>query len=377
MSATLLYWFSVSILISYVSAGCYQKRLCCPNKNNSCTALDDGVSHIPAIAATLRRFDLPLINDKDFVDPEEISKNSKRKPKRIPKQLRFGLEAFSKKQPKPVYEHIGGSKSAEIHYVNKELPYTVVYDEDSSNPEQTITNKPTTNQYKPISNLKFSSCYCDEYCVKYGDCCADYVLTCNVRDCVVENWSQWSDCIPDNRVRRCGSGIQTRVRRVISEAIGGGQQCPSLTEKKTCFKHCPRRASRYAKTAALLLDYKYHEIGEREIDFNHRYVHKDLNKNDLSFYCVKYKLEWINRNCIDPRFKPKLYKGNVICAECQPDSQLHQPDARCALDLDDGDTGFWKLLGSRSCNGIWTRQLRVDNCRCGKQFNASDSFLFV
>uniref|UniRef100_A0A0N5B016 SMB domain-containing protein n=1 Tax=Syphacia muris TaxID=451379 RepID=A0A0N5B016_9BILA len=318
MSATLLYWFSVSILISYVSAGCYQKRLCCPNKNNSCTALDDGVSHIPAIAATLRRFDLPLINDKDFVDPEEISKNSKRKPKRIPKQLR-------------------------------------------SNPEQTITNKPTTNQYKPISNLKFSSCYCDEYCVKYGDCCADYVLTCNVRDCVVENWSQWSDCIPDNRVRRCGSGIQTRVRRVISEAIGGGQQCPSLTEKKTCFKHCPRRASRCMYTLLLL---RCSQI------FN-------LNKNDLSFYCVKYKLEWINRNCIDPRFKPKLYKGNVICAECQPDSQLHQPDARCALDLDDGDTGFWKLLGSRSCNGIWTRQLRVDNCRCGKQFNASDSFLFV
>jgi uncharacterized protein YfcZ (UPF0381/DUF406 family) len=44
-------------------------------------------------------------------------------------------------------------------------------------------------------------------------------------DCVVSEWSQWSDCV---------DGFQTRSRTVITPASGGGAACPVLTESQTC-----------------------------------------------------------------------------------------------------------------------------------------------
>ncbi|VDD95869.1 unnamed protein product, partial [Enterobius vermicularis] len=218
-----------------------------------------------------------------------------------------------------------------------------------------------------------SICYCDEYCVKHSDCCSDYASYS--QDCVVDNWGKWSSCIPDDKIRGCGTGVQARRRRISKLPKGAGKDCSPLLEERTCFKQCRNRPSRDTKTAALLLDYKYQKIGERKINFGHRYIH--LFSVVICSYCVKYRLGWVNHNCVDSRYKHMLYKGNVICAECQPDAQMHRPDARCAMDLEDGKTGFWKLLGSQSCNGIWTRLSRVDNCKCYKSFNSTDSFLFV
>jgi|688.fasta_scaffold10085_10 DUF971 family protein len=49
-------------------------------------------------------------------------------------------------------------------------------------------------------------------------------------DCVVSDWSEWSDCIEGN---------QTRTRTVITPASGGGAPCPMLEENKPCDLLCP------------------------------------------------------------------------------------------------------------------------------------------
>ena len=48
---------------------------------------------------------------------------------------------------------------------------------------------------------------------------------CNPVDCVVSDWSEWSECIDD---------VRTRTRTVITPASNGGAECPVLTEIETC-----------------------------------------------------------------------------------------------------------------------------------------------
>lgn len=45
-------------------------------------------------------------------------------------------------------------------------------------------------------------------------------------DCVVSEWSEWSECI---------EGSQTRTRTVITPASNGGVACPSLIETQECI----------------------------------------------------------------------------------------------------------------------------------------------
>lgn len=52
-------------------------------------------------------------------------------------------------------------------------------------------------------------------------------------NCVVGNWSEWSDCS-----EKCDEGIQTRSRKVTIPSKNGGEACPALEEKKSCYKKC-------------------------------------------------------------------------------------------------------------------------------------------
>nr|CDJ80906.1 Hypothetical protein CBG18302 [Haemonchus contortus] len=104
-------------------------------------------------------------------------------------------------------------------------------------------------------------------------------------------------------------------------------------------------------------------------------VYEKLKK--ASNYCVKYRIGWVNRNCWHKQIKKRLYRGNTICAECQPEATLHRNNGRCASDLEDGEQGFWKLIGPKSCNGIWTRVSRSDNCHCSRDHPELDPFLLV
>lgn len=48
-------------------------------------------------------------------------------------------------------------------------------------------------------------------------------------DCVVSDWSDWSDCTAS-----CGGGIQVRTRTVLVPAANGGAACPELEEYRAC-----------------------------------------------------------------------------------------------------------------------------------------------
>lgn len=51
-------------------------------------------------------------------------------------------------------------------------------------------------------------------------------------DCVVSEWSNWSECI--------GSS-QTRTRIIVTSPTNGGSSCPILTESRSCVPPIPCR----------------------------------------------------------------------------------------------------------------------------------------
>ena len=66
---------------------------------------------------------------------------------------------------------------------------------------------------------------------KDNDCneLIDDGIDCDPVDCVVSEWSEWSDCSEE-----CGGGTQTRTRTVITPAANGGAECPVLEEQRAC-----------------------------------------------------------------------------------------------------------------------------------------------
>ena len=42
-------------------------------------------------------------------------------------------------------------------------------------------------------------------------------------DCELSEWSDWSECSVT-----CGSGMQVRVRSILTEPADGGRKCPLL-----------------------------------------------------------------------------------------------------------------------------------------------------
>uniref|UniRef100_A0AC35UAP3 SMB domain-containing protein n=1 Tax=Rhabditophanes sp. KR3021 TaxID=114890 RepID=A0AC35UAP3_9BILA len=213
-----------------------------------------------------------------------------------------------------------------------------------------------------------SDCYCDNRCVTFGDCCSDFHFTCSPLNCQTGDWSRWSECIVDGEACKCGEGERTRSREIIRRAENGGARCGALVEKIACFRTCQKEkkiVERHQDTpAALILDYQYNTTRRHKKEKFWKNSEIERKLATLTYYCVEYKIIFLNRNCITQIFKKTLTPGATICAECQPEAQLHRNDQRCSSDLENGDVGFWKLIGPKSCNGIWKRETRTNNCTC-------------
>uniref|UniRef100_A0A8R1DV43 SMB domain-containing protein n=1 Tax=Caenorhabditis japonica TaxID=281687 RepID=A0A8R1DV43_CAEJA len=255
----------------------------------------------------------------------------------------------------------------------------LLYDEYRVFPALSSSNSARETQNLYYLESSINECYCDEHCVTLGDCCSDYTFVCPPRDCVLSDWDRWTKCTPDNGT--CGIGAQKRVRHVVQHAERGGARCEALKEMKTCFVDCQVKKSALddITTVALILDYKYNKTRARTGRNN---IYWDLPKvvekvKKASYYCVHYSIEWVNRNCISSLLAKGLTEGSVMCAECQPSATYHRNNGRCASDLEDGDQGFWKLIGPKSCNGIWTRINRTDNCQCQVNYPLDYPFLLV
>ena len=63
-----------------------------------------------------------------------------------------------------------------------------------------------------------------------GGVCPSDTMQCAVaEDCLLSDWSDWSDC---DAV--CDGGTQTRSRTVVKPAVNGGKACGALTDSKAC-----------------------------------------------------------------------------------------------------------------------------------------------
>ncbi|CAL2036504.1 unnamed protein product [Caenorhabditis brenneri] len=417
-------------------AGCYQRRLCCTGRNNTCKGVDDGISHLPTVS-TIHNEEAQTFHQRatrvekeyysphyessgdgyDFIFPDVYDDSDEK----IGKLVLPDIIEMEGSGADKVYERYGLGSGDEPEET-KEIPLTTVaptlktlifgQKRDQRTPPEEITRyseKPRhllirysllskymplkvtsspllyeENRVQPSNNLYYlessiSECYCDEHCVALGDCCSDYTFVCPPRDCVLTDWDRWSQCTPDNGT--CGIGTQKRLRHVIQHAERGGAACPPLKEMRTCFIECRPKKSALddITTVALILDYKYNQtrakVGRNNIYWDLPNIAEKVNKS--SFYCVHYSIEWVNRNCVSRLLNKGLTEGSVMCAECQPEATYHRNNGRCASDLEDGDQGFWKLIGPQSCNGIWTRLNRTDHCQCQIQYPNDHPFLLV
>uniref|UniRef100_A0AC35G243 SMB domain-containing protein n=1 Tax=Panagrolaimus sp. PS1159 TaxID=55785 RepID=A0AC35G243_9BILA len=408
-----LYFIVLLLLlnISKIEAGCYQQRLCCTGRNVSCKTKDDGLSHIPLVTPLppvklvkfrgeeyppvlsedgqrIGRLILPdvveldnenLNFEKQFghaeyftaLDGEEYRRKHTALPPRQQAaktktltQLIFGYPVSDEPTPDNIH-YEKGRPIIRLSTLNRYLPvkvgHVVEISPDSFEDEYQHLHE---DEYPSFESVRFlveadPDCFCDELCVQYGDCCSDYTYVCPPTDCQVSQWGEWSKC--EAYQTTCGQGRQERKRVVTIPPAHGGMPCLPLVEARACFKECPVVKQKDITTVALLLPYKYHEARK-----SYRHPKEIIPKRNHTNYCVTYKLGWVNRNCVEKEFKSTLFRGTEICAECQPEAQYHRQTPRCASDLDDGQKGYWKLIGPPSCYGIWYRKERIDNCYCNE-----------
>ncbi|CAD6190384.1 unnamed protein product [Caenorhabditis auriculariae] len=405
-------------LVEFSAAGCFQRRLCCRGRNNTCKDIDDGIEHVPTVATFHneqkqtshrtgeREYHTPYYESSgdgfqmiypDVFDDEHNQKIGKlvlpdivemegsggedlynryghevvtlstqlppTTPARLLKTLIFGEKTNPDEEPEEISRYLSyhpRPKHLLIRYsiLSQHLPLRISTTPDTSMMSEEDESERPTLYYLEAAKAE---CYCDEACIALGDCCSDYTYVCPPRDCVVGDWGSWSGCSADQG--SCGIGTQKR------------------TQMRTCFVECrkPKSALDDVTTVALLLDYKYNTTRSNRGRNN---IYWDLPEvaakyRRASYYCVHYKISWVNRNCVSRLIAKGLLTGSTICAECQPEAQLHRNNARCASDLDDGDEGFWKLIGPQSCNGIWTRINRTDDCHCAANYPETHPFLLV
>lgn len=70
---------------------------------------------------------------------------------------------------------------------------------------------------------------CLEYTPGSPGVCSPGTTACGAIDCVVSDWTKWSDCD-----KECDGGFQTRTRKITVAAAHGGAKCPVLTETRAC-----------------------------------------------------------------------------------------------------------------------------------------------
>ncbi|PAV59277.1 hypothetical protein WR25_20476 [Diploscapter pachys] len=423
----LLLLLATSSSVPPTEAGCAATKMCCRGRNNTCKTIDSGLpfpqflkeyggpskwqpSHIfaehptPYYESSGDGYQMVYPDVYDETEHERIGKlilpdiiemegsggehlydkygphssaeasTTQTSPVQTVKQFIFGRKEPQSEEPEEISRYSTRPKHLLIRYsvLSQHLPLTI---------STTPIHSTSSPEFVFLEAIPMD-CYCDEACIALGDCCSDYTYSCPLKDCRVSSWSHWSGCQPDKGI--CGIGVRQRVRHVTQQPCGGGRSCPPLKEMSTCFVECPRMRTKNLTeeditTVALLLDYKFNSTRSKTARNN---VYWDLpdvaeRMSKAMYYCVHYQITWLNRNCIQKEWKEKLKAGEVICAECQPEATLHRKNGRCASDLEDGEEGFWKLIGPKSCNGIWIRQTRTDDCRCHVNYPEKNPFLLV
>uniref|UniRef100_A0A914H3N2 SMB domain-containing protein n=1 Tax=Globodera rostochiensis TaxID=31243 RepID=A0A914H3N2_GLORO len=242
----------------------------------------------------------------------------------------------------------------------------------SAQPEEWTASEPWRMNILMEANM---DCFCDQFCTDYGDCCANYAQACPAIDCEVSEWSEWTECSADDGF--CGIGTRGRGRAVVRERMHAGRNPAGINAFLQCLTSPPWLCCLTTSTTA-----PEGRGGSTKTTPSIQQRRHGAKKEANVQYCVHYRIVWLNQECTDEkRWKSKLRPGNVICAECQPEAQFHRSVSRCASDLEDGHSGFWKLIGPKYCYGIWHRLYSSgssppsSDCKCDKRFPQLSPFL--
>jgi len=225
------------------------------------------------------------------------------------------------------------------------------------------------------------SCYCDAACTTVGDCCSDYQDTCQMTDCVVDEFGPWSSCDVE-----CGRGSMSRERKVIQEARNGGKSCPELIQRRSCVGlNCenPRAAVKASKESALILPSSYSTLRKSlnsslDIRSNLRVRYpKDPLKEKSNEYCVVFEVLKSRKGC-DLAENPVhrlLTINRQVCVSCASAAMRKNLGYRChGHGVDDVPTRFSSVSAS-NCHGRWVRKGSYELCPCHS--DGHPDFIFI
>lgn len=223
-------------------------------------------------------------------------------------------------------------------------------------------------------------CYCDQACLKVGDCCYDFKEACGVADCEVSEWGPWSKCSSD-----CGSGAMVRERTITRNPLSGGNPCPELIQTRGCYgtKCEVKSVAKARREVALLLPGKlsHTRVVNASLDIrkNLRLKYpKDPAKEGSKEYCVVFEVTKVRKVCeslVADDVNTLLTKGARVCISCEDAAMRGHLGYRCNGHGVDEKPTRWTLVANPRCHGRWVRQEVTDTCTC--HTTGKPDFIFV
>lgn len=233
-------------------------------------------------------------------------------------------------------------------------------------------------------------CFCDEYCVKTGDCCTDYNRTCQAVDCQLSDWHAWEECsVP------CGRGVMMRRRDIVVEPRNSGQACEATTERRLCWGTACKvtRAlsgvEELKETAKIIPAMfgafrsakKYDPYTDPLRANLYQQYHKQAN--DAASYRPTYHTTFtIVRTtgvCASenaPAWVQQLSKGAQVCVECQEFAMKKKLGVRCKGDGVVMKETRWDAVTAPGCHGIWMKTAEATEGTC-EDASHSQAFIFI
>ncbi|TNM96259.1 somatomedin-B and thrombospondin type-1 domain-containing protein [Takifugu flavidus] len=214
----------------------------------------------------------------------------------------------------------------------------------------------------------YTTCYCDQDCVKTKDCCFDYFTECPAQNCKVSEWSFWSGCaVP------CTPSLRMRVREVERQPSHSGAPCPSLEQRSGCRdyrdhwgRHCGHKSGPAFITSM--------EFGKARPKHDH--YGNPLNTG----FCMEFRVESRTSHCTlgnqpHTRWMGYIAEGFTVCVACEPPAMPHYSSS-CQGDGQESDKDtvlHWQAAVNHQCSGTWRKIQKTQQCNCPPQH----SFVFI
>lgn len=217
-------------------------------------------------------------------------------------------------------------------------------------------------------------CFCDETCLKLGDCCTDYNQFCKAVDCILGDWEHWTTCD-----KECGWGKKTRRRPVLRSQQNGGKPCGTSMEKSFCYgwnciktrhSHGHHELQETGKIIPAMYgtwrkDKKYSPYADiRRNLFFHNNANQIVTRPP---YCARFEVTRSSHACMAAKSRQwsrQLTKGQTVCVECQGFAMKHKLGVRCKGHGVYLQETRWDAYTIPGCRGKWVMKTQHEECSC-------------